>query len=82
MRRPALARSAHGLLVALVIAIVAAMFLVAPRAHAGSLTASGYASRLLALVNQAREQHGLDPLQVATGTDAVAASWTQHLAAE
>jgi len=47
--------------------------------HAASWTSSSYASRLVQLVNQARQQHGLGSLTVASGTSQVAASWTAHL---
>src|SRR3954452_9769448 len=47
--------------------------------HAASWTSSSYASRLVQLVNQARQQHGLGALTVASGTSQVAASWTAHL---
>src|SRR4051794_22182204 len=48
-------------------------------AHAASWTSSSYTSRLVQLVNQARQQHGLGSLTVASGTSQVAASWTAHL---
>jgi len=48
-------------------------------AHAASWTSSSYASRLVELINQARQQHGLRALTVASGTSQVAASWTAHL---
>ena len=48
-------------------------------AHAASWTSASYASRLISLVNQARQQHGLGPLTVASGTSQVAAAWTAHL---
>ena len=48
-------------------------------AHAASWTSASYASRLIALVNQARQQHGLGALTVASGTSQVAAAWTAHL---
>src|SRR4051794_5870194 len=61
------------------------MFLVAGAAiglapaHATSWTSASYASRLVQLVNQARQQHGSGSLSVASGTSQVAASWTAHL---
>jgi hypothetical protein len=48
-------------------------------AHASSWTSASYASRLVQLVNQARQQHGLGSMSVASGTSQVAASWTAHL---
>ena len=48
-------------------------------AHAASWTSASYASRLIALVNQARQQHGLGALTVASGTSQVAAAWTAQL---
>jgi uncharacterized protein YkwD len=53
---------------------------VAPVAHAES-TGSAFSSRLVQLVNAARADYGLRPLAVASGTSAVAAGWTEHLAA-
>ena len=48
-------------------------------AHAASWTSSSYASRLVQLVNQARQQNGLPALTVTSGTSQVAAAWTAHL---
>jgi hypothetical protein len=48
-------------------------------AHAASWTSASYSSRLVQLVNQAREQNGLSALTVASGTSQVAAAWTAHL---
>jgi len=68
-----------------VIGVLVAVFLTAGAAlelapvHAASWTSSSYASRLVQLVNQARQQHGLGSLTVASGTSQVAASWTAHL---
>src|SRR4051794_7140998 len=68
-------------LVALVsTAVVSTVLVGATRAQAASYTASGYAARLLSLVNDARQQHGLRPLSPAPGTAVVADAWTQHLA--
>lgn len=66
-----------GALVAVLLGAGAALGLVP--AQAASWTSSSYASRLVELVNQARQQHGLRPLTVASGTSQVAASWTAHL---
>ena len=52
--------------------------LVAPTAGAES-SPSAYASRLVALINDARAQHGLRALTVTSGTSTVAANWTNHL---
>ena len=57
---------------------LSAAFGLAP-AHAASWTSASYASRLISLVNQARQQHGLGALTVASGTSQVAAAWTAHL---
>jgi hypothetical protein len=64
----------------LVVGLVAlgAAFGLAP-AHAASWTSSSYASRLVQLVNQTRQQHGLPALSVTSGTSQVAAAWTAHL---
>ena len=50
-----------------------------PHAQAAGWTASSYTSRLITLVNQARQQQGLPSLAVASGTTQVAAGWTAHL---
>jgi uncharacterized protein YkwD len=52
--------------------------LLAPSASAES-SPSAYGDRLVALINQARQQHGLRALTVTSGTSTVAANWTQHL---
>jgi uncharacterized protein YkwD len=70
-------RRTIGAFVAALLAVGAAFGLVP--AHASSWTSSSYASRLVQLVNQARQQHGLGALTVASGTSQVAASWTAHL---
>src|SRR3954468_996765 len=70
-------RRTVGGLVAALLALGAAFGLVP--AHATSWTSSSYASRLVQLVNQARQQHGLGSLSVASGTSQVAAAWTAHL---
>jgi hypothetical protein len=49
-------------------------------AHA-STTPSSYGSQLVALINQARSQHGVPALTVTDGTSEVATSWTEQLAA-
>ena len=51
----------------------------ATSAQATSWTSSSYASRLVQLVNQTRQQHGLPALTVTSGTSQVAAAWTAHL---
>ena len=70
-------RRTVGALVAGLLALGAA-FGLAP-AHAASWTSSSYASRLIQLVNSARQQHGLPALTVTSGTSQVAAAWTAHL---
>ena len=69
-------RTIGGLVAALL--VLAAAFGLAP-ARAGTWTSSSYAARLVQLVNQARQQHGLPVLTVASGTSQVAAAWTAHL---
>src|SRR3954451_14927982 len=72
MRRPAIAA---------LLATIAGLFaMLAPSASAAGYTTSGYASRLLSLVNQARADNGLSALQFAGGTATVAANWTAHMA--
>jgi hypothetical protein len=70
-------RRTIGALIAGLLALGAA-FGLAP-AHAASWTSSSYASRLVQLVNQARQQNGLPALTVTSGTSQVAAAWTAHL---
>jgi hypothetical protein len=61
--------------------LVGGAFCTRAGAHAAaSYDTSAYAARLLALVNDARAQHGLRPLVLAPGTTTVAWDWTQHLA--
>jgi hypothetical protein len=60
---------------------VAAVLLTASGAQAAPYSTSSYTGRLLALVNGAREQHGLRPLALTGGTTTVASDWTRHLAA-
>ncbi|MDQ1705363.1 MAG: hypothetical protein QOF18_1729 [Frankiaceae bacterium] len=85
MRPPAIAIRipARTALAALVAALAGIFTLVAPAtAHAASYSPSSYASRLLSLVNQAREQNGLRPLTATSGTGSVAAAWTSQLASD
>jgi hypothetical protein len=70
-------RRTIGALVAGLLGLGAA-FGLAP-AHAAAWTSSSYASRLVQLVNQARQQNGLPALTVTSGTSQVAAAWTAHL---
>jgi Cysteine-rich secretory protein family len=70
-------RRTIGLLVAGLLALAGAIG--ATTAHAASWTSSSYASRLVQLVNQARQQHGLPALTVTSGTSQVAGAWTAHL---
>jgi hypothetical protein len=82
MRRPAVAISLPTLLVTILAGLASAFVFLAPAADAGSYSPSSYASRLLSLVNQARQQNGLRPLSATSGTGSVAMSWTNHLAAD
>src|SRR4051812_20918375 len=70
-------RRTAGAFVAVLLALGVAVGL--PSAHAASWTSASYASRLVQLVNQAREQNGLGSLTIASGTSEVAAEWTAHL---
>ena len=65
---------------ALLVALALVGIVTVVPAHAES-SPDAYASRLVSLINNAREQHGLRPLSVTSGTSTVAAGWTQHLAA-
>jgi uncharacterized protein YkwD len=68
------------LVVTAVLASVAGTVIaVAPSASAES-TSSAFTSRLVTLVNEARAQHGLRALTVASGTTTVAAGWSSHMA--
>jgi uncharacterized protein YkwD len=60
--------------------VAGSLILAAPSASAES-SPSAYTSRLVTLVNQARAQHGLRALAVASGTTSVAAAWSSHMAA-
>jgi uncharacterized protein YkwD len=80
MPRPATI-SIHGLVAVLVLGCVTAMVASAPRATAASVTATGYANRLLTLVNEVRAWYGLPLLIETDGTNTVASDWTQQLAA-
>src|SRR3954463_16410932 len=70
-------RRTIGLVVAALLALAGAVG--AGAAQATTWTSSSYAARLVSLMNQARQQHGLPALTVASGTSQVAASWTAHL---
>src|SRR3954468_15180084 len=70
-------RRTAGAIVAVLLALGVAVGL--PSAHAASWTSASYASRLVQLVNQAREQNGLGSLTIASGPSEVAAEWTAHL---
>ena len=61
--------------------VLGLVVLVAPSAQAAS-TPTAFSDRLVSLINQARQQHGLRALTVASGTSTVAAGWTQHLASQ
>jgi hypothetical protein len=64
---------------AIFIALLGVAAALAPPAAAES-TPSAFGSRLVTLINQARAQHGLRALTVASGTSTVAANWTSHMA--
>ena len=79
MRCPA--ASARSIVIAAMVGTLVAIALTTSvGAGASSYTTSTYAARLLTLVNEARQEHGERPLALASGTTAVAAGWTQHLA--
>jgi len=58
--------------------VAGSVVIAAPAAHAES-TASAFTSRLATLVNEARAQHGLRALTVASGTSTVASNWSSHM---
>src|SRR5690242_17288536 len=78
MRRPE--HAIRTSILALLGLLVAGFAAFAPGASAASYSTSSYAARLLSLVNGARADHGLAPLQSASGTTSVAAGWTSHMA--
>ena len=81
MRRPALTALPLFSIAAAALPVAAAMLILpTTSAHAASYTNDGYAVRLLTLVNDVRESHGLRPLVQAGGTAVVAAGWTEQLA--
>jgi hypothetical protein len=59
--------------------LVGGLVAAAPSANAET-SASAFSSRLVTLVNEARAQHGLRSLSVASGTTVVAAGWSSHMA--
>jgi uncharacterized protein YkwD len=59
--------------------VAGTVLVAAPAAHAESTT-SAFTSRLVTLVNEARAQHGLRALTVASGTTTVASGWSSHMA--
>ena len=63
-----------------VVAASLCLGLLAPLAAQAAPSPGGYSARLATLINQAREQQGVSPLQVEAGTSEVAAVWAQHLA--
>jgi hypothetical protein len=65
----------------LLLGLAAAALLVPGSAQAASYTPESYAARLLTLFNATRQQHGLAPLALASGTTTVATGWSQRLAA-
>ena len=80
MRSPA--ASARSIVIATMAGVLVAIALTTSvGASASSYTTTAYAARLLALVNDARQQHGERPLTLTSGTTDVAWAWTQHLAA-
>jgi uncharacterized protein YkwD len=74
MRRPAILTTLS--LLAGVLAFLA------PSGSATSYTPSSYTSRLLTLLNNARAEHGLHTLTLASGTTTVATNWSTYLASQ
>ena len=73
--------SARVLLAALLSVFLSSSLLVAQASASTSYTPSSFAARLVTLLNATRQQHGLAPLKLASGTTTVAVGWTQHLGA-
>jgi len=68
------------LIVTAALASVAGTVIIAAPSASAESSASAFTSRLVTLVNEARAQHGLRSLSVASGTSSVAASWSSHMA--
>lgn len=68
------------LIVTAALASVAGTVIVAAPSASAESSGSAFTSRLVTLVNEARAQHGLRALSVASGTSSVAASWSSHMA--
>ena len=68
------------LFVTAALASVAGTIIVAAPSASAESSASAFTSRLVTLVNEARAQHGLRSLSVASGTSSVAAGWSSHMA--
>ncbi|MDX6225911.1 MAG: hypothetical protein QOE64_2287 [Frankiales bacterium] len=62
--------------------LLAALVLPGAANAATAYTPQTYAARLLDLFNATRQQHGLQPVTVASGTQTVAGAWTERLASD
>jgi uncharacterized protein YkwD len=67
---------------ALLALLLAALVRPGTASAATTYTPESYAARLLTLFNAARQQHGLQAVEIASGTQTVAAAWTQQLASD
>lgn len=74
--------SARILLAALLPVFLSSSLLISSASASTSYDPSSFAARLVELLNAARQDHGLVPLKLASGTTTVAAGWTQQLAAD
>jgi uncharacterized protein YkwD len=66
--------------VALAVGAAPALSLFTGTAEASTAAFSKFDTRLITLINQARQAHGLRPLGVAAGTTDVAHGWSCHMA--
>ena len=66
--------------VALAVGAAPALSLFTGTAEASTTSLSQFDQKLLLLINQTREAHGLRPLAVTAGTSDVAHSWSCHMA--
>ena len=72
-------RSSISLVAAAALAVLLGVAALLGSSASAESSPSAFGSRLVSLINQARADHGLKALTVASGTSSVAANWTNHL---
>lgn len=72
----------RAVLAAVLSLLISAPLFVTPATASTTYTAASFAARLVELLNGTREEHGLVPLELASGTTSVAAAWSERLAAD